>query len=157
MANSLFNESGAIFSECRKYRYKLWRYWDESKPIIVFIGLNPSTANETTNDPTIMKVQKIAKNLGYGGVHMLNLFAIISSKPEVLLTCSDPIGENDKYLAEAKDHDVVFAWGAFKQATERARVVIDMFDKAQALKINADGSPKHPLYCRDNTIPVNFK
>lgn len=58
---------GADFSNDRKYRYALWRIWDRTKPLVMFIGLNPSTANETENDPTIKSVGRISKNNGYGG------------------------------------------------------------------------------------------
>ncbi len=70
-------DTGAKFSEDKRYRYMLWRRWDETKACVMFIGLNPSTANESTDDPTIRSVVAIANNLGYGGVYMLNLFQLI--------------------------------------------------------------------------------
>jgi len=70
-------ESGAEFSECRKYRYALWRIWDKSKPLVMFIGLNPSTANENVDDPTIRSVCRMTKNNGYGGVYMMNLHVLL--------------------------------------------------------------------------------
>ena len=153
------NKNGAEFSQCRKYRYALWRIWDESKPLVMFIGLNPSTANEDTNDPTIRRVIRFAKDWGYGGVYMMNLFAIISSKPEILITCSDPIGDNDKWLFNIylKCKDAVFAWGNFKEAEHRAKEVGDRFKYATCLGINKNGSPKHPLYVAAKTRPVNYK
>lgn len=147
---------GAIFSDCRKYRYALWRTWDELRPQVVFIGLNPSTANESTDDPTIRRVQAIAKNLGYGGVYMMNLFAIISADPSVLKTCSDPLGNNDKWLRLYCTGDIIFAWGNFKEATERARQVSKMFPNAKALFLNKNGTPKHPLYCKSDIHPIVF-
>jgi hypothetical protein len=141
-------DKGAIFSDCHKYRYVLWRTWDEDRPILTFIGLNPSTANKTEDDNTIKRVRAIAKHSGYGGIIMLNLFAIISSDPAVLKTCADPLGDNDKWLNKYRDGDIVFAWGNFKEAIERAKVVSAMFPTAYALHINKNGSPKHPLFCR---------
>lgn len=150
------NVSGAIFSDCRKYRYALWRIWDEEKPMVVFIGLNPSTANETEDDPTIRKVKAISKNLGYGGFYMMNLFAIISSDPKILKNTVDCLGDNDRWLNELCTGDIVFAWGNFKEAEERANEIIKRFIKAKALHINKNGSPKHPLYCKSDSILIPF-
>jgi hypothetical protein len=149
-------QRGAIFSDCRKYRYALWRVWDELKPQVVFIGLNPSTANESTDDPTIKRVQAIARNLGYGGVYMMNLFAIISADPTVLKTCDDPIGNNNEWLEKFCIGDIIFAWGNFKEAQERSKEVAAMFPNAKALFINKNGTPKHPLYCKADIVPVLF-
>lgn len=69
----------AILSEDRKYRYILSRTWDETKPTVLFIGLNPSTADEKTDDPTIRKCINYAKCWGYGKILMANLFAFRST------------------------------------------------------------------------------
>lgn len=150
---------GAEFSQCRKYRYGLWRIWDEEKPLIMFIGLNPSTASENMDDPTIRRVKRFAKDWGYGGVYMCNLFAFVTAYPEELKTCDDPINENDKWLARFgfMCKDVLFAWGSFKEAKQRAEVVSKMFPGAVCLGITKDGSPKHPLYIAANTKQINFK
>lgn len=87
---------GAHFSACRKYRYYLWRVWDIQKPIILFIGLNPSTANENMDDNTIRRVKRFAHKWGYGGVYMMNLFAWVTKEPKELLLAKDPVGDNDK-------------------------------------------------------------
>ena len=68
-------KTGAIFSRCKNYRYALWRNWDDLKPDVMIIGLNPSTADEKENDPTIVRCIKFAKSWGYGGVCVTNLFA----------------------------------------------------------------------------------
>lgn len=151
-------KSGAEFSECRKYKYGLWRIWDDSKPRIMFIGLNPSTASEVMDDPTIRRVKRFAKDWGYGGVYMCNLFAFVSTKPENLLTCEDPLGDNDEWLITIKRlcTDVLFAWGNFSEATERAKKVIEMFPQAVCLGFNKNGTPKHPLYVAANTPKINF-
>lgn len=150
-------EDGAIFSKCRKYRYALWRIWDNNKPFIMFIGLNPSTANETKNDPTIRRVVQFASKWGYGGVYMTNLFAYVTAYPEKLKTCEDPLKDNDKWLKKisVKVEKIVFAWGSFKEAEERAKEVINMFD-GYALIINKDGSPRHPLYIKNDTKLIKF-
>jgi hypothetical protein len=155
---NLFENNGAAFSPCKKYRYALWRIWDDSKPKVMFIGLNPSTADANNDDPTIKRVRAITTNLGYGGFYMMNLFAIISPYPEVLKTCADPIGQNDYWLTEiaAYIQTVVFAWGNFKEAEKRTKEVITKFPNAKALHINKNGSPKHPLYCRADSQLVSF-
>ena len=73
---------GAEFSPCQKYRYKLWRIWDNTLPLVMFIGLNPSTANEINDDHTVSNVGKIAKSNGYGGFYMMNSFPFISTDPK---------------------------------------------------------------------------
>lgn len=139
--------TGAAFSEDRLYRYKLWRIWDESKPLAMCIGLNPSTANANKNDTTINYLIKMLGILGYGGFYMMNLFAIISSKPEILLTHPDPIGENDYKLMEVRSFckDVIVCWGNFKQAEERIKVVLPKFPSALCFGVTANGRPFHPL------------
>lgn len=154
-----FNKDGAIFSGDRKYRYALFRMWDINLPSIMFIGLNPSTANEVNNDPTIRRVIKFAFDWGYGAVCMMNLFALISPNPADLLTCDDPVGENDKWLGNTatKCDAIVFCWGAFPEARERAKKIMAMFPNSICLGINKDGSPKHPLYIAANTSQIHFK
>ena len=150
-------DKGAIFSECGKYRFSLWRIWDNTKPILAFIGLNPSTANSETNDPTIRRVIKFAKDNGYGGIKMLNLFTIISALPSVLLTHPNPLQEADNILSDIpQGQDVVLAWGAFPEAIERGKMVIQRFPNAFCLGKNKDGSPKHPLYVKANQPLIPF-
>lgn len=154
----LFEQNSAVFSEDRQYRYVLSRYWDMTLPIIMFIGLNPSTANETEPDPTINKVRKVAAKNGYGGFIMCNLFGIISAHPEILLTHPNPVGDQDDYL-EAYSRiakDVCFCWGVFKQAAQRREHVMKMFSNALCFKHTKDGHPWHPLYCLDETKLIKF-
>ena len=117
---------GSCFSICGRYRYKLWRIWDDDKPKVMCIGLNPSTANATKTDPTITNLNKMLRKLGYGGFYMTNLFAWISSKPTDLLTCTDPIGDNEIVLQEVEKicDDVIVCWGNFKQAEQRIKEVL---------------------------------
>lgn len=158
----LFNKEGdwnkgAVFSDCRKYRYVLWRIWNKNKPFIMFIGLNPSTANETKDDPTIRRVQKFAFDWGYGGVIMMNLFVYVTSQPEELEKCKGPWWLNNEWLTNIAVicERIIFAWGSFQQAKERAEEVKKMFD-GYALAINKDGSPRHPLYVKKNIEPVSI-
>lgn len=160
----LFNKEnkGANFSKCGNYRYSLWRIWDESKPLVMFIGLNPSTANATSDDPTIRRVKAIARNLGYGGVYMMNCFPFVTAYPKELQKGysieSQYRNFNDlQYIAD-KCSIVIFAWGNFKAVDKNmVDVLTTYFPNAKALHINKNGSPKHPLYCKANIQPVNFK
>lgn len=137
---------GAEFSECGKYRYKLWRVWDSSLPKAMCIGLNPSNANASKNDATISNLIGMLTKLGYGGFYMMNLFAWISSKPEDLLTCADPLGDNENKLQEvaALCDDVIVCWGNFKQAQDRIKEVLPKFPVTKCFGLNKNGTPYHP-------------
>jgi hypothetical protein len=145
--SDLFQNNGAEFSNCGKYRYKLWRVWDETLPKAMCIGLNPSTANNNKNDQTISYLIKMLTRLGYGGFYMTNLFAVISSKPQVLLTCNDPIGDNDIKLKEVSEvcQDIIVCWGNFKEAKKRIEDVLPRFNNVLCFGKNANGTPFHPL------------
>lgn len=161
--NELFenNTAGASFSADRKYRFALWRIWDETKPLVMIIGLNPSKADEGEDDPTIKSVCRVTKFNGYGGFYMMNCWAYIATNPDLLKI--NPISEswnNDMITAvTAKCKDVVFAWGNFKilKTTGRAQELISMFPRAKAFDLNKNGSPKHPLYCRERTPFISYK
>lgn len=154
----LFENNGAIFSDDRKYRYALWRIWDNTKPLIQFVGLNPSSASEEMDDPTIRRVKRFAKDWGYGGVYMMNLFAIVSTDPTLLLSCPDPLGDNNKWLNEINGRckTVLFAWGNFP-VKGRDIEVMKMFPEAVCLGYNKNGSPKHPLYVAASTKEILFE
>lgn len=153
----LFGLNGAEFSNDRKYRYALWRIWDENKSKVMVIGLNPSKADESVDDPTIRRVRKLASSWGFGGIYMLNLFAWITPFPEELQNCVDPIGDNNGKLEEyaAKCSEVVFAWGA-TDTNGRAEEASSMFPKAKCISMNADGSPKHPLYVKKEVQLIEY-
>ena len=148
----LFGLNGAEFSEDRKYRYALWRVWDEQKNKLIFIGLNPSSADEQVNDRTTHKVMHLANSWGFGGVYLLNVFAYITPYPEELYQSKDPIGENDEKLAAYSPvaDDVLFAWGA-NDIRARETLIFKLFPKGYCIGQNQDGSPKHPLYAAKNT------
>ena len=126
--------------------------------MVMFIGLNPSTANAVDDDPTIRRVKRFANDWGFGGVYMMNLFAFITPYPTELSACEDPLGDNDGWLEKIgeKCERVVFAWGAFKEAAERAEDVAKKFPHGLALVINKDGTPRHPLYVKADVELVKF-
>lgn len=144
-------ESYAIFSDCERYRYELGRIWDETKPPLVWIGLNPSTADELELDPTLTRIQKRSIEFGAGGFVMLNLFAFRATNPQMMKRQTDPIGpENDAVIAKWSDHKIACCWGADGGYKGRGKAVLDrlMRDRAQLhfLELTKFGHPKHPLY-----------
>lgn len=137
---------GAKFSNCGKYRYALWRIWDESLPFAQCVGLNPSTANAEYDDPTIRRLTALLSAKGYGGLYMTNLFAFISSNPEDLRSCPDPLKDNDRWLKViyGKCDDIIFCWGTFKTAGYRAKVIAPEYPSALCFGKTKTGAPKHP-------------
>ena len=97
--NSAKIKSDAVLSEDRVYRYALWRIWNEDRPLVMFVGLNPSTADETNDDPTLRRCMGFAESWGYGGVIMANIFAYRATDPKIMKQTEAPIGpENDEWL-----------------------------------------------------------
>ncbi|MDQ7048395.1 MAG: DUF1643 domain-containing protein [Enterobacterales bacterium] len=150
----------AHFSKCRQYRYALWRTWDIELPKVMFIGLNPSTADETINDPTLIRCIGYAKSWGYGGVIMANLFAYRATEPHDMKKALDPIGTRNAYWLKrlAKESAlVVAAWGNHGQFLQRSTAVKKLICDLHYLKLNKGGEPAHPLYQRLDIKPKNFK
>ena len=120
---------GARFSDDRVYRYSLWRCWNPSQPYVMFVGLNPSTADEKDDDPTIRRCIGFCKSWGFGGLYMLNLFALRSTDPKLLKSHTDPVGaDNNRALsmyAEASAW-VIAAWGTHGALLGRGQEVIDV-------------------------------
>lgn len=153
--SDLFSRSGARFSPCQRYRYTLWRNWGpaDSAPLM-FLMLNPSTADAEKNDPTVERCQRRALSMGFGGLCVGNIFAFRSTDPRGLYaTGLDPIGpENDSAILDlAKSAGMVIcAWGKHGALGGRGEAVLAMLRTAgvtpYCLGQNGDGSPKHPLY-----------
>ena len=149
----------ATFSNCRKYRYSLSRIWDKKKKLVLFIGLNPSTANEEVDDPTIKRCINYVQNWGYGGLIMVNLFAYRVTLPSGLKKVKYPIGEdNDKYIMTlSKKADItVAAWGNNGNLYGRDKQVFDLIPNLMCLKLNKSGQPAHPLYLKKNIKLTKF-
>lgn len=150
-------KSDAKLSDCRKYRFALWRIWDEEKPYAMFIGLNPSTADEVENDPTITRCINYAKSWGYGGLCMANLFAFRATKPSDMMLFSDPIGsENNKWLEKlsASAGIIVAAWGNNGDHLNRSKEIRQLLPNLHCLKMNQSGEPAHPLFLKLDLKPV---
>jgi len=152
-------KTDAILSEDRKYRYLLSRIWDESKSTVMIIGLNPSTADETENDPTIERCISFAKSWGYGGVYMLNLFGFRATQSKDMFNAEEPIGiDNDEYIKKySKICDkVVCAWGNDGNYKNRSQEILAIIKNSYYLKLNKTGEPAHPLYLKADLVPIKF-
>ena len=143
----------AIISADGKYRYQLSRIWDEEKPNILFIMLNPSTADADVDDPTIRRVMNFSKSWGYGGVFVCNLYAFRSTDPKALRHTDDPVGEdNIEHIKEliGVTERVVYAWGNNKKEPEWLSSLVDT---PYCIDISKKGVPRHPLYLKSELHP----
>lgn len=156
---------GAHFSPCRLYRYSLWRSWaglfGTGKGFAMFIGLNPSTADETQDDPTIRRCIGYAKAWGYEGLMMTNLFGWRATNPADMLAQEDPVGpENDRHLVElaAGAGIVIAAWGAHGAHLDRGTQVRQLLPRQlYYLRMTAGGQPGHPLYLPKDCAPQEWR
>lgn len=148
----------AVISEDNKYRYHLARTWDDSGKRVLFIMLNPSTADDMTDDPTIRRICGYAKEWGYGGLDVGNIYAYRSTNPKTLKTTQDPHGpENKQHLRRLiqKADIVVYAWGTnVKQEPEWLRQMVPV---AYCIDVSKHGIPRHPLYLRKDLKPRIFR
>lgn len=152
-------DKGASLSPCGRYRYTLWRRWGAGTTCI-FIGLNPSTADASVDDPTVCRCIDFARRWRHGSLVMLNLYAWRDTSPKALFNAQsvgrcDIIGPgNDhrlRHYTMAQSH-VIAAWGA-NAPIDRVRDVLRLMVgvQLQCLGYNKSGSPKHPLYVRADT------
>jgi len=152
-------KKSAVFSSCRKYRYSLTRAWNLTGNYVLFIGLNPSIADELIDDPTLKRCINFAKDWGYGGLIMVNLFAYVSTHPSELKNTKLPIGkENDEHILKnhQKSQLTVIAWGNDGYLYDRDKEVLAIIDSPMCLNINKSGQPAHPLYQKKDQELINF-
>lgn len=144
----------ARFSPCRTWRYSLTREWDHQKPRLLFILLNPSTADEMQDDPTNRRGIGFAKRWGYGSVVFVNLFAFRTPHPKEMRAAADPIGpDNDRWI-QFEIHGastVVAAWGTNGVFMNRGYLIRERLGPMQCLGRTKNGHPKHPLYLANAT------
>lgn len=150
LANS---ESGAKFSACRRWRYLLWRRWNESKPVANFLMLNPSTADEHRLDPSCTRARNYAERWGFGALVVTNLFGWRATDPQEMKAARDPVGRgNDAAILRAARASaiVVCAWGNHGAHLGRSQQVVSALRAAAVdlsfLRMNSAGEPAHPLY-----------
>lgn len=156
-------ERGALFSPCRTWRYTLWRIWDRDRPLLNVIGLNPSTATETLDDPTIRRCIGYARVWGYGGYVMTNLFAFRATDPKVMKAAPEPVGrDNDRRIVDVAERArmVLAAWGVHGDHQDRAGHVLRLLAffnvPLYCLGTTQGGHPKHPLYLRRDAKPEPY-
>lgn len=154
----------AVFSPCRTWRYTLDRvWWPMDQHVVAFLGLNPSTADETQDDPTVRRCLGYAKKWGYGRMVMLNIFAFRATDPRAMKAAADPVGPgNDTFLLDSAKRSalVVAAWGNHGAFQGRSKYVVGMLKKAgvelHCLKLTGQGEPGHPLYLPKDLQPVSL-
>lgn len=153
--------SVAIYSPCEKYRYALTRAWDETGGKVSFIMLNPSTATEVQNDPTVERCERRARILGFGAFRVTNIFAWRDTDPRLMRKASDPVGPaNDDTITQAClwADCVVCAWGTHGEHLNRGSEVETLVRATNVtpyhLGLSKAGHPKHPLYIGYATQPV---
>jgi hypothetical protein len=135
----------AVISVCRNYRYELWRKWSDA-PCCVFVGLNPSTADEIADDATIRKCIRYARLWGYGGLGMVNLFAWRATNPKEMMAVRDPVGpENDDTICRiaASAGIMIAVWGNRGSFNQRDKAVKLMLPRLYCLHKTKSGAPGH--------------
>lgn len=152
---------GAVFSERGVYRYGLWRSWGDG-PLVLFVLLNPSTADSEADDPTVRKCTRFVKRWSpaWGGLCIVNLFAYRSSDPSILQALVDPVGgpETDAIISicAASAELRIAAWGARPFVQKQAELVIHRLREhgpLHCLWLTGKGAPQHPLYLPSDMEP----
>jgi len=160
-------ESGALFSDCRRWRYVLWRVWDWDLQLLLSISLNPSKADERFNDRTVSKMMRWARLWGFGGLIKLNCYGWRSKSPsEMKKQGVGAIGDlNDYWIQqvwrvfgpEGKDQIglSIGSWGN-DDFLNRGPLIREYVPNLYHLGLNQNGTPKHPLYLPMTTRPMPF-
>lgn len=152
--------SGAEFSEDGKYRYRLWRIWDGTLPKILFVMHNPSTADQYEDDPTIRRCIAFAKSWGFGGLYVANLYPYVSTDKSALKGLDwDTLApsENAKHISELLElcHTRVLAYG--NKLGLGFPIWLYSVANWHCIKLNADGTPAHPLYLPSESELIPFE
>ena len=145
--------SEAIYSDCERYRYSLSRIWDSNRQNVLFVMLNPSTADEFKNDPTVERCERRARMLNFGAFCVCNIFAWRETNPHNLIKISNPIGkDNNLHILRAtlSAKLVICAWGVHGKHLNRdkevTKLLLDNNTKLYHLGLTKENHPKHPLY-----------
>lgn len=155
--------SVAVYSDCEAYRYSLTRIWQEDGKRVSFVMLNPSTATEVQNDPTVERCERRARALGFGAFRVTNIFAYRATDPRVMRAQPDPVGaDNDQAILDAAAwaDQIICAWGNHGAHLNRGPMVTELLrgqPKAlYHLGLSKAGHPKHPLYIGYATGPQKW-
>ncbi|MBK8440543.1 MAG: DUF1643 domain-containing protein [Rhodobacter sp.] len=145
--------STAVYSDCDRFRYLLTRTWDPGAPKALFVMLNPSTATETQNDPTVERCERRARALGFGAFRVTNIFAFRATDPRVMRAQEDPVGPgNDAAISDSARwaNRIICAWGTHGAHLDRGSQVEDLLRRLghplHHLGLTKAGHPTHPLY-----------
>jgi hypothetical protein len=145
--------STAVYSDCERYRYSLTRVWDAAGQKALFIMLNPSTATEVQNDPTVERCERRARALGFGAFRVTNIFAWRDTDPRKMRAAADPVGrQNDSAIAESCPwaDRIIAAWGTHGAHLDRGAEVEKLLRQTGLpvfhLGLTKAGHPRHPLY-----------
>jgi hypothetical protein len=154
-------ESVAVYSGCERYRYLLTRTWDPQGQKALFVMLNPSTATEVQNDPTVERCERRARRLGFGAFRVCNIFAWRETDPMLMRAAGDPVGpENDRAIRESClwADAIVCAWGTHGAHLGRGNSVERLMRATgrplHHLGLTKDGHPRHPLYLGYGVAPT---
>ena len=153
--------SVAVYSDCERYRYELTRVWAAGGGRALFVMLNPSTATEVQNDPTVERCERRARALGFGAFRVVNIFAWRATDPREMRAAADPVGPgNDAAIAEGAgwaDH-IICAWGTHGAHLDRGAAVARLLRAGGrelcVLGLTRGGHPQHPLYISYDRQPV---
>lgn len=166
--NIKYLHMNATLSPDEYFRFSLTRAWINTKDrdyhrSALFIMLNPSTANNYQDDPTVKRCVNIADTHDCDRLTIVNLFPFITPIPKVLMKwTAEKLDQNDAHIRDALEHTqlIICAWGSLVKdeiLRSRAREVLKLIHVPTfALHINKDGNPKHPLYCKSDSKLVLF-
>lgn len=162
----LWVKGGAVFGGDREqYRYRLSRVWDPERPVVLFLMMNPSTADPYVDDRTVYRCRSFAEKWGFGTLLVGNTFAYRCTDQKRLLEVDDPVGpENDRHLIEMARQAslIVFAYGSpHRKLRYRGPEVARMFraegHQIHVMKLSSQGVPVHPLYLPGDLKPCLWR
>ncbi|MBK5934676.1 hypothetical protein C8N32_103192 [Rhodovulum imhoffii] len=153
--------STAVYSDCETYRYLLTRVWNPQGRRALFVMLNPSTATEVQNDPTVERCERRARALGFGAFRVTNIFAFRATDPKVMRAAPDPVGpQNDTAIVGSAPwaDQIICAWGTHGAHLDRGprveRLLRTTGQPLWHLGLSKAGHPKHPLYIAYSQQPA---
>lgn len=156
-------KKGAIISECGLFRYQLWRIWDDTKPLVLFIMHNPSKADAETDDPTIIRCINFAKGWGYGGLMVGNICAYRATKPKDIAPVQrDDLQMNRLHISQlrAMCKDTIMACGVIKRPDIKwlfKMLYPSCIISPKVIDTTASGWPAHPLYLKGIFKPIPYR
>lgn len=153
--------SVAVYSPCEAFRYLLTREWEPAAGRVLFVMLNPSTATEVQNDPTVERCERRARTLGFGAFRVCNIFGFRATDPRVMRAAPDPTGPlNDAAIAQSAlwADKIICAWGTHGAHLGRGAQVEALLRATGRglwhLGLSKAGHPKHPLYIGYSVQPT---